>query len=291
MSAVYGIVLPSDPLNDRVVDPEFSVDATSARYANIPVTLVNSYTLSGDTNVDFRRLPESGSTVFYRGWMLTESEYTVLFDAIKERGVRLLSTPEQYVSAHHLPGWYDIFVDFTPKTVVLPVNPTHDAILGAGASLGVDAFVVKDFVKSRKHEWDTACYAPDVTVLPAVVDEFIRLQENYLVGSAVVREFVELNKNAPEIRVWWANFVPVVSIVHPDFSGSTNVELDVVLIDALRSKVQELGNPFVTTDLAQDVNGEWVVIEVGDGQVSGFPADVNSDDVELIFSSVLGAAK
>jgi hypothetical protein len=63
-----------------------------------------------------------------------------------------------------------------------------------------------------------------------------------------------------------------VSLPHPD-----NPELlpavDKWFLDEVRACVQQLGCPFVVTDITVTVDGGWRVIEVGDAQVSALPKD------------------
>jgi hypothetical protein len=137
--------------------------------------------------------------------------------------------------------------------------------------------VVKDYVKSRKHEWDEACFVPDVKNLAQLRDiaaKMIALQDEYLAGGLVVREF-ESYDGEGEARVWWVDGEPALVGPHPDTPG---VEPDPEL-DAVAHAVRALGCRFITTDLARRADGEWRVVEVGDGQVSDLPASVDAMDL------------
>lgn len=60
---------------------------------------------------------------------------------------------------------------------------------------------------------------------------------------------------------------------HPDTPGRISaVDLDV---SGLADIVCALGLPFVTVDLALRRDGIWRVVELGDGQVSDRPADLD----------------
>ncbi|MEU7141466.1 ATP-grasp domain-containing protein [Nocardia sp. NPDC046473] len=50
--------------------------------------------------------------------------------------------------------------------------------------------------------------------------------------------------------------------------------------------MKQLGPRFITTDLALRTDGVWRVIEVGDGQVSDLPTDIDPD---LIVTALLDA--
>jgi hypothetical protein len=47
-----------------------------------------------------------------------------------------------------------------------------------------------------------------------------------------------------------------------------------VSVEAIEAPVAKLGSPFVTVDLAQRDDGQWRVVEVGDGQVSDRAPDL-----------------
>jgi hypothetical protein len=290
-----GIIYPNSPLNPRVVDEEFADEKTTARWAGVDVNSLVDHDglMKNEKEANFRNLTNSDNKLFYRGWMLTEDAYEFLYDSLAFRGLDMVVTPSQYVSAHHLPGWVGIFGGITPASIILSENPTVEEIVKAGNRLAAspftdsESFVVKDFVKSRKHEWDTACYAADVETLPSVVAEFIRLQEEYLVGGIVIREFVELDKTFPESRLWWVDDELVLNTLHPDVVGTDEVTvMDPDFLDVVKARLAMLGAPFVTTDIARKTNGEFVVIEVGDGQVSGFNKNVTDEQITTLFAAL-----
>jgi len=43
--------------------------------------------------------------------------------------------------------------------------PNQQDVAGLAARLGSGPAIVKDYVKSRKHEWDEACFIPDLADL------------------------------------------------------------------------------------------------------------------------------
>ncbi|MGK5556819.1 ATP-grasp domain-containing protein [Actinomadura kijaniata] len=136
---------------------------------------------------------------------------------------------------------------------------------------------MKDYVKSRKHEWDEACYVPDVknlTRLRAVVSKMVALQGEFLAGGVVIREFERFD-GAGESRVWWVDGEAVLVGPHPD-SPETLPDPD---LTAVAPAVRALGCRFITTDLALRSDGEWRVVEVGDGQVSDLPSTTDPMDL------------
>jgi hypothetical protein len=108
---------------------------------------------------------------------------------------------------------------------------------------------------------------PDHTA--SVVARMIALQEDSLQGGIVVRRFEPFGRT-PEARVWWLDGEPILVSAHLD----TPEDAPQPDVDAVVPAVKRLGCRFVTTDLAQRADGEWRVVEVGDGQVSDLPATV-----------------
>lgn len=152
--------------------------------------------------------------------------------------------------------------------------PTAEELTGLAAPLGPGPGVVKDFVKSRKHEWHEACYVPELADgehLASAVGRFMELQGTYLSGGLVLRSFEPFVAGG-EARVWWVDGEAVLVTAHPDTPGSAPVPEPAFL----REAVGRLGLRWVTTDVALREDGVWRVVEVGDGQVSGLPAEAEA---------------
>lgn len=268
-------IYPQDIFDRLAVDETFAKEALHVLMSGKhTVTLFDSLALTEGTS---RRLfkavtPHAGARdAVYRGWMLTVEEYSLLEETLRDNDITMKTSAKQYEKAHHLPGWYADFEALTPKTYLW--NLFGDESLEDFCSeLPEQAYVVKDYVKSRKHEWDTACFAPSVEALPAVVNEFVRLQteDDSFVGEVVVREFERFNGAAGEARVWWVDGEFVVSLPHPDNPDQLPA-IDKDFLETVQVSVKKLGCPFVVTDITSTVDGGWRVIEVGDAQVSGLP--------------------
>ncbi|MEU8549244.1 ATP-grasp domain-containing protein [Streptomyces roseoverticillatus] len=270
------ILFCSDPLHPRRADPHFADDARAARGPGLRTALLDhDALLAGDAEGAVRGVPRGAGDAWYRGWMVPSERYAELAGALAARGVTLLTSPESYRRAHELPGWYATFTSATPASAWLPAEPGRAPgareLAALAAPLGGGPGVVKDFVKSRKHEWHEACYVPDLADtdrLAAVVARFVELQDTFLAGGVVVRAF-ERFTGAGEARVWWVDGRPVLVTAHPDHPGLRPMPA----LDAVAPLVAALGCRFVTTDLAQREDGVWRVVEVGDGQVSDLPRD------------------
>ncbi len=265
----------ADPLRPRHTDPHFADEARTARELGHPIALIDHDALTaGDATAAVARVPQGSAAAWYRGWMVTAGQYGALSDALAARGVTLMTSPQDYERAHELPGWYGTFESVTPRSVWLPTasgtSPAGPELVAAATRLGGGPAVVKDYVKSRKHEWHEACFVPDLADtgrLASVVARFVELQDEFLAGGVVIRAFEDFRSTVGEARLWWVDGSPVLSTAHPD-TPLLRPEPDPVLLQPL---VAALGCRFVTTDLALREDGVWRVVEVGDGQVSDLP--------------------
>lgn len=92
-----------------------------------------------------------------------------------------------------LPEWYSDFEEETAKSVWEEQGSLENALEMAKALEG--AYIVKDYVKSRKHEWYDACYIKNIADknnTSKVIGNFIERQGVSLVGGIVFRKFEHL---------------------------------------------------------------------------------------------------
>ncbi|MEV7447087.1 ATP-grasp domain-containing protein [Streptomyces sp. NPDC091204] len=287
-----------DPMNERRADAHFAAEVRQLRAAGGTALLVDhDALLAGDPERAVARVPEGAGAVWYRGWMVPARRYAELDAALRRRGAELVVTPEAYRRAHELPGWYATFTGLTPVSGWLPTAPGEvpdpERLAALAAVLPPGAAVVKDYVKSRKHEWDEACYVPDLgdrAALHRVVARFVALQDEFLAGGVVLRAFetfVAPRSAAAEVRVWWRDGVPRLVTAHPDSPVAEVPEIPEPDLEPVRAAVAALDCPFVTTDLALRADGVWRVVEVGDGQVS----DLHREADQAAFVRLLTAGQ
>ncbi|WP_051838765.1 ATP-grasp domain-containing protein [Streptomyces sp. NRRL WC-3742] len=200
------ILIPADPLNPRRPDPHFAWEARLLRDLGGVRHLVDHDALltgdAADAEEAVRRVPEGAGPLWYRGWMLPSARYAGFAAALAARGCHLLTSPAGYRTAHELPGWYGVFEGATPPSTWIPYGdgaaPGTQELAAAVARLGGSGpAIVKDYVKSRKHEWHEACYVPelaDLTAVGRVVGRFVELQGEFLAGGVVLRRFEQFER-------------------------------------------------------------------------------------------------
>ena len=185
-----------------------------------------------------------------------------------------------------LPGWYDDFKDNTAQSVWEDQGTIDSALLLTNNLEG--SYIVKDYVKSRKHEWYDACFIKDITDkanAKRVIHNFIERQDSNLVGGVVLRKFEKLRsigyheKSGMPISEEYRIFVYAgrVMIIDDYWQADKMIALSNEERLWIEESVKKLKSNFVTMDIARREDGGLIIMELGDGQVSGLqqikPAD------------------
>lgn len=292
------IIFCADPIDNRSVDYDYASEAAAASSIGIAYNLINFEALvdRDDPEKAVSKVPpknreaESDEIALYRGWMLTPAKYGQLYSALESRGVRLVNTPEQYRHTHYLPESYRAIEPYTPHTIWLSAE--HDlsisTIMQALTVFGDAPIVVKDYVKSRKHEWAEAFFIPSASnraEVKRVAGNFLTRQGADLQGGLVFREYVELaslgkhpKSNMPisqEYRVFYLNGEPLRW--YPYWEEGIYNE-DEPPLSAFFGAAANVQSRFFTMDLAKDKNGKWLIVELGDAQVAELPGRDNAHD-------------
>lgn len=234
----------------------------------------------------------SGLTI-YRGWMMKPEMYRGFYEQLEQHGIILINSPEEYERYHMLPGWYEEFREYTAESVWENQGSLDNALVMIKGLEG--SYIVKDYVKSRKHEWYDACFIPNIADKEKsgkIIGNFIHRQGTNLVGGVVLRKFERLKQTgfhersgmplSEEYRV----FVYAGRILVLDDYWTENQSVMISgdereWIEAIAGKTK---SNFVTIDLARKEDGTLIIMELGDGQVSGLQ-QVKADDLYKAFSA------
>lgn len=279
------VIFCSQPFEPSHVDSDFAAERDAAAAAGFATALFDhTRATEGDVDRAVRRVPEGAGAALYRGWMFRAERYKEFHDALLRRGVRLINDPAAYRTCHHLPESYGILAGDTPRSVWLPVQGAVDfeAVRERLRPFGSAPIIVKDYVKSQKHRWSEACFIPradDAAAVERVVRRFLELQGDDLAEGLVFREHVPLRLAgthpksgmplAAEVRTFWLDGRLVLQHAYWADLGAIEPEPP---MDWLRGIVQRVPSRFFTVDVALREDGQWTVIEPGDGQVAGLPA-------------------
>ncbi|MEZ6048776.1 MAG: ATP-grasp domain-containing protein [Planctomycetaceae bacterium] len=284
------ILYCQDPLNSYEVEEVFLEEARAAEAAGFQTGLIDFDVLQQGETIEgaLRKLPrfEKHQSAIYRGWMLKPPVYEMLYYELRKRKIELINAPEQYRLTHMLPGYYRLIEEMTPRSIWLEpdqlIEP-EDLLQRLDLFQG-GPVIVKDYVKSCKHDWFEACYTPDSSSLAEVmrvVNGFLERQGDDLNGNLVFREYLDFKKIGEhpvskmpltcEYRLFvmygkvidWFPYWPEVVY---DANVKPPVESDLKL--DIHRVISEIKSNFFTLDIALAETGEWKIIELGDGQVS-----------------------
>lgn len=105
------VIFPSDTFETHKADPDYVEELRVAQEFGHDTILMHYESLVNDDDAAaaVKKCPnfEEPRPAIYRGWMLTSEQYEKFYDALQPCGIDLVTTPEQYRNAHHLPHWID----------------------------------------------------------------------------------------------------------------------------------------------------------------------------------------
>ncbi len=211
--------------------------------------------------------------------------YADLYASLLDRNWRLINTPEEFRHTHLLPESFGAIAEHSPRTAWIPAAAQADldpaTILDALASFGSGALIVKDYVKSRKHEWNEACFIPDASDTAAavqVIQTFLSRQGRKFQGGLVLRAFepfapltTHSQSGMPLTREYRLFFADGEVLSAAEYWEEGRYGAEPLPLEQFRRVARQIGSRFFTMDVAQRTDGVWRVMELGDGQVAGLP--------------------
>lgn len=290
-------------LEPKKIDPDFEKEYTSAKNAGLDCLLVSHEELTlNEPLKSISKLPAEDQEIatIYRGWMLTPKEYTRLYDKLLTKKIKLINSPDKYKHVHYLPESYNLIKEQSPKTVSIPVgdNFYFEDVFDKLLTFGKSSLIIKDYVKSEKHYWKEACFiedASDKSNVKSVTERFLELRGSSLNKGLVYREFVDLEylgnhakSGMPltkEYRLFWLFGKCIAAFQYWDEAEYQNLLPPTQKFKEVALKIK---SNFFTMDIAQKTNGDWIIIELGDGQVSGLP---DNADLNEFYSSLINASR
>lgn len=287
------ILFCDNPYDNKLVDPDYEDEFLAAKENGFTTLLYSFESLTKEKDAQFatRRIKHTDTLqkLIYRGWMLKPNQYALLYKTLLAKNYELINSPTEYQNCHYLPDSYKLINGHTPKTTWLKVENqqvNYDEVFNAIRAFGNSPLIVKDFVKSQKHYWDTACFIPlatDKDRVKSVIDKFVELQSKDLNEGLVIREFIELNdltthskSGMPlkqEYRLFFLNGHLLGCYDYWE-EGEYSITEHPPL-DTFKTIAKGIESNFFSMDTAKTKNGKWIVIELGDGQVAGLPDKVN----------------
>ena len=212
----------------------------------------------------------------WTGFIPSIERYQSIYEAARKKNVFLVNTPEQHRLAMEFDMFYPLIQDLTPKSVVI-----HDSTeLAQVINQLVFPVFVKGAVKSNKDDGWSAVIANNLEELTNLVNQSFKRTHRSR-GKVIIREMVELNavavdqNNFPigrEYRAFlYKGEILAYGFYWDEYDDSSPLSRkDKQTISSLLNEVgKRMDTPFISVDIGQLKNGDWIVIEIGDGQFSG----------------------
>ena len=262
----YTILYPADFFNIKAVDPDYEYEYREAiKFPEFQILFYDydTFTAGGKLNL-YPTHPEGGLCI-YRGWMLQSDKYQELYASLQEQGLTLINTPAEYESCHEFPNSYPLIKGYTPKTKFFKAD---EKINWDDIKSAFRRFMIKDYVKSVKGMDFPAFFDDSYSSdeMDRFVARFIEMRGNLFVKGIVLKEYVVLKQNAGVTNEYRAFFLDGKRL---SLSKNSNQQTGNTVPEQLVNNLPRLKSRFYTVDFAELENGEWIVIETGDGQVSG----------------------
>ncbi|WP_338768121.1 ATP-grasp domain-containing protein [Bernardetia sp. ABR2-2B] len=279
-------------IDPKVIDSDYEAEQKAAQNAGFETYLLSfEKILEENIHSALRFIPqkEEKEIALYRGWMLKPKNYALLYSGLLDKNIQLINSPKEYEHCHYLPNSYSKIKEHTPLSNWLKLNDTIDfeQIYQLTSQFGESPIIIKDYVKSEKYYWEEACFIPnaaDKEKVKSSVEKFIELRGKELNEGLVFRKFEKLEflkkhskSSLPltkELRIFFLNkkILTIFNYWEEGEYGDTKLELEKFIQIA-----QHIKSIFFTMDIAQKTNGEWIIIELGDGQVSELPDNVDKN--------------
>ena len=234
-------------------------------------------------------------TIIYRGWMLTPEDYEILYNKLLTKNYKLINNSIEYKNCHYLPESLKYIKNYTPKTIFQKVEckKSINILLENVKIFNGKAIIIKDYVKSEKYYWDTACYienSNNIKKLSESINNLIELRGNYLNEGIVIREFIELNNiqkhsksNIPLSEEYRLFFYDNELLCVFNYWEEINYNMERPETKEFEIIGKTIESNFFTMDIAKNKNGKFIIIELGDGQVSGIP---DNEDKNIIYKKI-----
>mgnify|MGYP004449954615 FL=1 len=273
MSCKPILLFPSSYFDKTKVDEDLEKEFQAAVETDLFEVMLFGYEdWFENRKLSLKHVPSAGNQVLYRGWMMKPDVYEQFFVALKQKGFNLITKPSNYEKLHCFPNVYPEIEEWTPRMLVYPI----------GTSIDIDEvkkqfprFLVKDYVKSVKGSSFPKYFdqSIDQETFDRLMIDFYDFRGDLFTGGICFKEFIEwkqYNSKNNEYRVFIANG-KIMTISENSGQSKLCPKPPMEFLENFTN----LGSPFYTVDVAELPDGSWVVIETGDGGVSGLSDNQN----------------
>lgn len=289
------IIMPGDFFDKKNPDSMFEAEYNSAKKFGNVFLFSHEEFLEGEILKKLPKANVTGEEIYYHGWMMDAAQYNKFYATLWDKDYRLTNDPYTYTHRHYFEGWYQSIEGLTPQSVMIEndeLRPILDVILKFQSETN-SALIIKDAVKSLKHDWLQACFIPEGASpieIAKVIGNFLSIKKEYndLKLPVVIRKFEKLvsigthpKSGMPishEYRAYVYKGEVILQAPYWDSGYKAEQEPPQEFMKTLIDKLMfQCPSQLFTIDTALKQDGQWTCIEVGDGQVSSLPDNADKD--------------
>lgn len=283
------ILFPSEPFALKVVDSSFKEEYEAAKLIGFDVYLYDhdEYVKNDVLKTTLPVRETNPEDIVLRGWMFEQYKYKSFYTSVLVYGYQLINGPSQYVECHHLPEYYKYISEYTSKCWWSNTWSEHPGFQNTRSvswepvrmMLGGDV-IIKDYVKSEKGIPGLFILNKELTneEFADKVQQFVDARGKLFNKGLVFKSVEKLKKYAGQTNEWRIFFVDILPV---KITFNCEQKLDVPnppeeFLSKIYTAVSGVPSRFFTVDVAEKEDGSWMVLEMGDGQVSGLAAQEES---------------
>ena len=246
----------------------------AARLLGISVINFEQFNFDSLRETLSRKTYQENEIVFWSGFVPRFEEYELAYHILQNHGLRLINSPEEFAKSEYFNQFYPIIKDDSIESGITD-NLEEAKIIAK--QLHYPVFLKGSIQSLKKLGWKN-CIANNDDELEAI---FKKLKANidFSLGKIIIRKYERLNykeiggngiPKAHEYRFLVLNEQVIDYSYY--WNGENPFELTAQKTHELKHLVGEIGAkvnvPYISVDIAETVDNQWKVIEIGDGQFS-----------------------
>lgn len=216
--------------------------------------------------------------------------YAAFFDALRAAGLQPMTHPAAYEEFHMFPLAYarhTVLEALAPRLVAFPGRSVDAEVVNRAFA----EFMVKDYVKSVKGTSFPVSFKTPVSQgrMNEIVEEFCRLRGDLFTVGVVCKEYAELARYGSATNEWRAFYLggALLCVCRNSCQPATVAAPPEELV----LECENLGSPYYTVDFAERATDGWIVVEIGDGQVSGLATAQGPITYYRLLADAMGATR
>lgn len=207
--------------------------------------------------------------------------YQELEKELSLNGSSLINSYQQHRYVADIENWYNDLIHLTPETWFF------------WGDLPEGKYVVKGRTNSRKHEWKNRMFADSrekmISIIGSLLDDSMISEQGLCVRKYIPLKTYDYGINDLPITNEWRFFFYGEKILSYGYywssfyeKGPSEIEEEGIRVAKEAAKIASKNINFFVVDVAQTEEGNWIVIELNDAQMSG----LSCNDPKTLYENI-----